>query len=248
MLDHAKPKLTKVREDNSRTRDRSKDKDYIDGLSKKVNAIKLATTINIKDIIYTETDKYYKTNLKENYVEYNTFPLKDPYNFNITHHTMLKVSRRIELATNLNVTTRYGASLYQATTYGLSGMTVAHQDPLGYESGVELYESAKHYIRTGDYIATFMGWLDDTMVGGRTAFTSRLFEGTVEPRKGSAAFWINLASCHKKDKRSTHVGCPVLKGSKWILNRWVYSFDQWKKWPCKQFPMLSMSAFNGMTA
>lgn len=27
---------------------------------------------------------------------------------------------------------------------------------------------------------------------------------------------------------SEHVGCPVLKGSKWILNKWIYSFDQFK--------------------
>ena len=27
-------------------------------------------------------------------------------------------------------------------------------------------------------------------------------------------------------------GCPVLKGSKWILNKWMYSFDNFKKFPC----------------
>ena len=34
---------------------------------------------------------------------------------------MLKISKKIELATNFNVTTRHGASSYQTTNYGLAG-------------------------------------------------------------------------------------------------------------------------------
>jgi hypothetical protein len=31
---------------------------------------------------------------------------------------------------------------------------------------------------------------------------------------------------------TSHGGCPVLKGSKWILNKWIYYFNQFKKFPC----------------
>ena len=93
-----------------------------------------------------------------------------------------------------------------------------------------------------------MGWFEDTKAGGGTAFNQNNFEGTVEPTKGSAAFWINLSSCHIKDERASHGGCPVLKGSKWILNKWIYSWDQWKNWPCELVPLVSIGPFDGMSA
>ena len=247
IIKHVKPKLTKLREDVSRVHDRQRDSDLVEAWSKNVFAVKLATTTTFRDIKYNEKERYYKTNSDDRPLAYSTLPLKNPYGFEIEHMIMLKISRRIELATNLNLTTLHGSSEYQATNYGLSGMTVAHQDPLGYESGVPLIKAEKSLIRSGDYIGTFMGCLDDTTAGGKTAFTSKQFEGIDEPKKGSAAFWINLSSCHQKDYRSTHVGCPVLKGSKWILNKWAYSWDQSKKWPCKLYPMISMSPFNGMS-
>ena len=77
-----------------------------------------------------------------------------------------------------------------------------------------------------------MGWFQETVAGGGTAFDSKNYEGLIEPVAGDAAFWINLSSSHRKDLRAIHAGCPVLKGSKWILNKWIYSWDQWQKWPC----------------
>ena len=58
------------------------------------------------------------------------------------------------------------------------------------------------------------------------------FEGTIMPKKGSAAFWYNLTSDGYRDPFTRHGGCPVLKGSKWILNKWMYSFDNFAKFPC----------------
>ena len=126
-------------------------------------------------------------------------------------------------------------------------MVVSHLDPWGYEQGVDLVEDRHILSRTGDYIATFMGWFRETEAGGNTAFTTTGYEGTVEPTKGSAAFWMNLLSCHYKDGRSKHGGCPVLKGSKWILNKWVYSWDQWKQLPCEMRPLGTIGPFAGMS-
>ena len=160
---------------------------------------------------------------------------------------MYCISKRIEQATNFNVTTRHGSSPYQSTSYGLSGMVAPHHDSWGYEMGVKLVRDRRTLIRTGDYIATFMGWFSDTQAGGNTAFVSENFEGTLEPNKGSAAFWMNLASCHLQDNRALHGGCPVLKGSKWILNKWNYSNDQWKKLPCYAAPNISIFPFSGIS-
>ena len=103
-------------------------------------------------------------------------------------------------------------------------------------------------MRTGDYIATFMGWFADTEAGGETAFMNHKYEGTIRPTKGSAAFWINLANCHQKDERAQHAGCPVLKGSKWILNKWIYSWEQWKSWPCYLEQYKTIYPFEGMSS
>ena len=31
----------------------------------------------------------------------------------------------------------------------------------------------------------------------------------------------------------THGGCPVVMGSKWILNKWIQSYNQWDTLPCR---------------
>ena len=121
-------------------------------------------------------------------------------------------------------------------------------DLWGYEKGVELAKDRRGLVRTGDYLATFMGWFADTEGGGETAFTKHTYEGTVKPKKGSAAFWFNLASCHQKDERALHAGCPVLKGSKWILNKWIFSWEQWKSWPCDLYQYKSIDPFSGMSS
>ena len=157
------------------------------------------------------------------------------HSYSVSHAVMHSVSRKIEAASNFNVTTRHGASMYQTTNYGMSGMAYPNIDPFGYESGREIKQDPERI-----HIATFMGWFDTTEAGGNTAFMGDSYEGVIEPKAGDAALWINLFSCHSKDSRSSHAGCPVLKGSKWILNKWINSWDQWKMWPCYLIPNTSI--------
>ena len=177
--------------------------------------------------------------------KWNIMPLNDPYRFTVSDTILFRVSKRIEMATNLNVTKRYASTIYQTTNYGLAGMVERHFDPIGYEKGAMIPEGKHRLIRTGDIIATFMAWMKDTELGGATTFTARNFESVIHPQKGSAAFWINLTSCHLRDHRSMHAGCPVLKGSKWILNKWIYSYDQWKQMPCNLKSHTPISNFAG---
>ena len=206
-----------------------------------------AVTVWFEDVIFNEQEVYYKISAEGEPLEYEIPPLKDPYSYTIQYQTMREVSKKIELATNFNVTSRHGASKYQSTNYGLSGMVTMHMDPWGYEGGVPIPEDRLTLYQTGDYIATFMGWFEDTPAGGGTAFMKKDFEGAVMPTKGSAAFWMNLSSCHQKDYRAWHAGCPVLKGSKWILNKWIFSWDQWKGWPCVK-ERLTIHPFEGMSS
>ena len=77
-----------------------------------------------------------------------------------------------------------------------------------------------------------MAWLSDTEEGGGTAFLSPGTQGLILPEKGSAIFWYDLKSDGFRDTQTIHAGCPVLKGSKWILNKWIHLYDNYKKFPC----------------
>ena len=204
-------------------------------------------TLSIRDIKYDEDEIFTKISNRNEPLMYKVKKLKDPYKYTIPSHILFRVSKRTELATTFNLTARHGSSTYHATNYGLSGSLLTHIDPHGYEEGAPLTESRPHLMRTGDYIATFMGWFDTTIAGGNTAFVQKNYEGVIPPIKGSAGFWINLYTCHKKDYRSVHAGCPVLKGAKWIVNKWIYSWDQWQQWPCSLKPNLTFRLFGGMT-
>ena len=145
-----------------------------------------------------------------------------------------KLAKRISLATQLVTDTQTGGTLMQVTNYGLGGLCEQHVDPHGLmESDEDYYRKEKPelYIH-GDMIATFMAWLSDTDEGGATAYLNPGLEGLLMPDRGSAAFWYDLKSDGYRDVVTKHAGCPVLKGSKWILNKWLYWYDNYRKFPC----------------
>ena len=80
--------------------------------------------------------------------------------------------------------------------------------------------------QTGDMIATVMAWLGEVDAGGATAFFHTKVERTLMPTRGSAAFWYDLDRKGYRDQRTYHGGCPIVKGTKWILNKWIYYFNQ----------------------
>ena len=49
---------------------------------------------------------------------------------------------------------------------------------------------------------------------------------------GAAAFWYDLLSDGIRDQMTLHAGCPILKGTKWILNKWIYMYDNFQNFPC----------------
>ena len=250
MLVYSKPRLSASRylQVPESTKEITKSQWRYSDPTKKAYTVAKTVTTWFDDITWSEEERFEQISLEGEPLMYEVHPLKDPYSFTVEHDLMLGISRKIEFATKFNVTTRHGASQYQTTNYGLSGMVESHLDPWGYEMGVELPEDRKILVKTGDYLATFMGWFEDTTAGGGTAFIATDYQGVLKPKKGSAAFWTNLSSCHVKDHRATHMGCPVLKGSKWILNKWIYSWDQWKDWLCQMEPNVTISPFVGMSS
>ncbi len=120
----------------------------------------------------------------------------------------------------------------QVTNYGLSGLCESHTDPHGATEGVEVPPEREDLYVTGDILSTFMAWLEEVGAGGATAYDMVGYEQAVFPTRGAAAFWTNLDRKGHRDFRASHMGCPILKGSKWILNKWSYHFDQFHLWPC----------------
>ena len=216
MISHSLPRLTKERLSRN--------------LMSSNNTVGKAIQTWFSDIEYVNNEIYRKTNRHDQALHYDVSLPSDPYNFLIKHETMIRVSHRIELATKLNVTKRRSSTMYQTTCYGLAGMVTTHHDAYGYEKGRVLTEKKYHLSYSGDTMATFMGWINEPAGGGYTVFpkTNTFYK----PIKGDAVFWVNLSSSHYKERNVEHTGCPVLKGSKWILNKWIFSYDQWDRFPC----------------
>ena len=153
----------------------------------------------------------------------------------ILHPLLWKLNKRISLATRLVTNAHFSATPMQVSHYGLSGLIENHIDPVG------IMEHDEQHIRNhqpellihGDTVGTFMAWLSDTEAGGGTAFLAPGYEGLLMPKRGAAGFWYDLMSDGIRDKYSLHGGCPVLKGEKWLLNKWIRWFDSVQTFPCK---------------
>ena len=80
-----------------------------------------------------------------------------------------------------------------------------------------------------------MAYLSDIDAGGDTTFP--LLGIKAIAKKGSAIFWVNMRTDCRGNMLTYHGGCPVLVGSKWITNKWIYSHDQAFRFPCKIDPI-----------
>ena len=146
-----------------------------------------------------------------------------------------KLNKRISLATQMVTDSQNSGTPMQVTNYGLAGLCEPHIDPTGISTLTQkiVKETHPELLFTGDMIASFMAWLGDTEAGGGTAYINPGNEGVIMPERGAAAFWYDLKSDLTRDEASLHAGCPVIKGNKWILNKWLYSYDNFHKFPCK---------------
>ncbi|XP_065559151.1 prolyl 4-hydroxylase subunit alpha-1-like [Artemia franciscana] len=121
----------------------------------------------------------------------------------------------------------FGSEYFQVANYGIGGRYIPHTD---YGNTSPLMPEKDLPFHSGERIATFMAYLEDVPEGGATAFT--LAGVSVWPEKGSAVFWFNLKTSGEGDYRTRHGGCPVLKGSKWICNKWFHERQQLFHRPC----------------
>ncbi|PAA66957.1 hypothetical protein BOX15_Mlig018302g1 [Macrostomum lignano] len=127
-----------------------------------------------------------------------------------------RVSRRLGLVTGLNVS---DSDPLQLGNYGIGGQYEPHLD----SKGVGL---AKGNSR----LATALLYLNNVKQGGGTVFTRLGLR--VQPVKNGALYWHNLRRNSSDIFDTLHAACPVLEGSKWVANKWIYYMGQMASWPC----------------
>ncbi|CAG9578884.1 unnamed protein product [Danaus chrysippus] len=131
-----------------------------------------------------------------------------------------RVSRRVAHITGLSMTT---AEELQVVNYGIGG----HYDP--HFDFARKEENAFEKFN-GNRIATVLFYMSDVAQGGATVFTELGL--SVFPRRGSAVFWLNLHPSGEGDLATRHAACPVLRGSKWVCNKWIHQGGQELIRPC----------------
>ncbi|XP_055612351.1 uncharacterized protein LOC129758762 [Uranotaenia lowii] len=129
------------------------------------------------------------------------------------HEIVKRVNQRAFDLTGLD--TRSHESL-QFNNYGIGGHYLPHFD---WEKPVDGQVPFTD-LGTGDRVATLMFYLSDVEMGGATVFPP--IGVGVFPKKGTAIFWYNLHRNGTGDERTLHGACPVLMGSKWVVNKWIH--------------------------
>ena len=135
-----------------------------------------------------------------------------------------RVTKRMERALAMNIFSpsyRYSSENYQLMNYGYGGQISLHldsvSDPIDKNIG-------------GGRITTAMVYLSSLQSGGFTVFPQLglLFE----PVAGTLLYWNLKRSDGENDPRMYHIGCPVLYGDKWILNKWIRWSAQMDTFKC----------------
>lgn len=132
------------------------------------------------------------------------------------HESFPLLTKQLEAITNLSMDT---AELWQIANYGIGGQYDPHYD-----------FGKSEDMSNGNRIATWLYYLEVAEQGGATVFTK--LKTKVQPRRGSAVFWLNLLPSGDGDYRTRHAACPVLLGTKWVSNKWLHSGGQEFKRPC----------------
>ncbi|KPJ11198.1 Prolyl 4-hydroxylase subunit alpha-2 [Papilio machaon] len=131
-----------------------------------------------------------------------------------------RVSRRVADFTGLTMDT---AEELQVVNYGIGGHYDAHYD-------FTLKTDSSHEFANGNRIATVLFYMSEVAQGGATVFTELGL--SVFPVKRSALVWWNLYPTGEGDLSTRHAACPVLRGSKWVSNKWIHVVGQELIAPC----------------
>jgi prolyl 4-hydroxylase len=103
----------------------------------------------------------------------------------------------------------------QVQRYGIGNEYRSHYDWFD----ASLPGPRKHLERGGQRVGTFVLYLCDVEQGGGTSFPGLGLE--VQPKKGNAIYFANTNAYGAPDRETLHAGMPVVKGVKFIANKWL---------------------------
>lgn len=138
LIEYSKPRLSRNREVDASNSpgDRA---DILSGKSRRIVAKTVQCWLN--DIVYDHgKDSVFLAEDVHNYVHKD---VDDNFNYTVVHPIMYKLSKKIEIATQMNATGKWSATSYQTTNYGLGGLCESHIDPHGHLEGAALPDSRK---------------------------------------------------------------------------------------------------------
>ena len=138
-----------------------------------------------------------------------------------TEGIVRRVNRRMEDATELS---HDYAELQQVNNYGMAGQYEPHYDMATRD------EKAFSDHEGGNRVATLLFYMGKTDAGGATVFIDG--GARIAPVQNAAVFWYNLLPNGEPDLLTRHAGCPVLAGTKWVMNKWFHVNDQMFTRPC----------------
>ena len=121
------------------------------------------------------------------------------------------------------------AEHYQLMNYGLGGYIELHLDSNLERGGEVEYGEARRWVVGGERLMTVMIYLS-SLQGGRTVFPLLGLSSTPSP--GTALVWHTVDTSGRPQQRMKHLGCPVVFGDKWILNKWVKWHHHMFSYPC----------------
>ncbi|XP_068632632.1 prolyl 4-hydroxylase subunit alpha-1-like [Battus philenor] len=135
-----------------------------------------------------------------------------------------RITQRVADFTGLNI---ISAEPLQVANYGIGGHFTPHFD-FFVKSQRPSKESKMRKL--GNRIATVLFYMSEVAQGGATVFTELGL--SVFPVKNAAVFWMNLHPSGEGDIATRHAACPVLRGSKWVSNKWIHQVGQEYIRPC----------------
>ena len=151
-------------------------------------------------------------NFQEGKQDLHHFTAKEICYVSHKRHTIVNnLRKRFQLFMNLNFKDQFlEHENFQIVNYGLGGSLKMHQD-----------HSPFHFTRR---LSTFMVYLS-SVYGGRTVFPVQgITEQAVE---GDAILWYTISAEGSEDQRTQHTACPVMYGSKWVVNLGLNFQENW---------------------
>ncbi|XP_064120189.1 prolyl 4-hydroxylase subunit alpha-2-like [Macrobrachium nipponense] len=148
-----------------------------------------------------------------------------------SQESLQRLSRRLSHVTNLNIDDNTSEP-FMVANYGIGGEYKAHRDTHGPTRTPPDEE-------IGERIATIVTYLEAPRAGGRLVFP---WVGvSVQAINRAAVIWWNLLASHEHDFLTVHAACPILRGNKWIANKWVGYKAQWNTQTCPTDPSRKIS-------